>query len=103
MRPGEVKLDHAGIAAIAKSSEMQALVKDVAEEIADNIRGMGIKVGDADGGPREVDLPVKVETDVTDRARATVVIAHPAGIAVQAKHGALTRGASAAGVTVKGY
>jgi len=99
----DVRIDHAGLAAFAKGPEMQALVADVAEQVANNIRGMGILVGDRDGGPREQPLPVKVETDVTDRARATVVITHPAAIAVQAKHGALTRAAAAAGLDVKGY
>lgn len=102
MRPGEVKLDRAGIAAIAKSDEMMALVSAAAEEVAANVHGQGIQVGDRDGGPREIPLPVKVDTDVSDRARASVILAHPAGIAAQAKHGALTRAAAAAGLEVKG-
>lgn len=97
-----VKLNQAGIAAIAKSAEMKALVDEAAERIADNIRSLGIRVGDRDGGPREVELPVKVTTTTTDRAHATVTLAHAAGVAVQAKHGALTKAAAAAGVSVKG-
>lgn len=102
MRPGEVKLDHAGMAALAKSGAVMALVTAAAEKVAGNVQAQGIQVGDHDGGPREVPLPVKVDTDVSDRARASVILAHPAGIAVQAKHGALTRAAAAAGLSVKG-
>lgn len=97
-----VTLNKAGVGEIAKGAEMQALVAKLAEQVAENVRDQGIKVGDRDGGSREVDLPVKVSEQITDRARATVTIAHPAGIAVQAKHGALTRAASAAGLQVKG-
>lgn len=98
----DVKLDHGGIAALEKSGAMRALVDAAAEKVAANVRGLGIKVGDRDGGPREIALPVKVTNTTTDRAHASVTLAHPAGIAVQAKHGALTKGASAAGLTVKG-
>jgi hypothetical protein len=45
---------------------------------------------------------VKVKLSTTDRAHAEVILAHPAGIAVQAKHGALTKAASQAGLEVKG-
>lgn len=103
----KVKIDLRGLEAVATSGGAQALVTAAAEEIADNIRSMGIKVGDHDGGSSEYDLPVKVySSDTTgmrvDRASARVVLAHAAGLAVQAKHGALTRAASAAGVSVEG-
>lgn len=97
-----VRLNHAGIAAILKSSEMQALVEGAAEEIAANVRAQGITVGAFKGGAGEIPLPVTVSTTTTDRAHASVVLAHPAGTAVQAKHGALTRAAAAAGLDVKG-
>lgn len=98
-----VKLNHAGIAAIAKGPEMQALVASAAEKIAANVRSQGITVGDTTPGTSsEIDLPVEVETSVGKRARAAVVLAHPAGAAVQAKHGALTRAAAAEGLSVRG-
>ena len=97
-----MKIDRAGIGAIAKGAEMKALIGRLADEVAANVRDQGIRVGDRDGGPREVDLPVRVSQQTTDRARATVTLAHPAGIAVQAKHGALTKAASEAGLQVKG-
>jgi hypothetical protein len=100
MARGKVKLDHGGIAAILKSGEMHALVDKVAEEIAGNIRDQGIVVGALEGNG-EIPLPVEVSSSTTDRAHASVALAHPAGVAVQAKHGALTKAASAAGVEVR--
>ncbi len=95
-----VRLNHAGISRILKSAEMAAATRKAAEQVAENVRGMGITVGDVDGGTHEIDLPVTVTTFTTDRAHAVVALAHPAGIAVQAKHGALTKGASMAGLEV---
>lgn len=93
-----IRLNHSGIAAILKSDEMRALVKGAADEIASNVRAQGIRVDDA---PGDVELPVEVSTTTTDRAKANVVLAHPSGTAVQAKHGALTKAASAAGIRVR--
>jgi hypothetical protein len=101
MTRGNVRLNHAGLAAIAKSPEMRKMVKDAADRIADQVRGQHIRVGDRDGGPREYELPVTVTEVITDRAHASVALAHPAGIAVQAKHGALTKAAAAEGLTVR--
>lgn len=75
-------------------------VKDAANEIADAARLQGITVGDVDGGKHEIPLPVKVYGD--DDNAAAVVLAHPAGIAVQAKHGTLTRAAASKGFEVHG-
>jgi hypothetical protein len=94
----DVKLNSGGIAAILKSGEMLALVESAAEEIAANVRSQGIMV---EGVPGDIALPVDVRTRVGDRAAASVALAHPSGIAVQAKHGALTKAASAAGLTVR--
>lgn len=96
----KVQLDHGGVAALLKSTAMHELVQDVAEEIAAAVQSQGLRVGAFAGGGDI--LPVEVSVTTTDRARANVTLAHPAGVAVQAKHGALTRAASAAGVTVKG-
>lgn len=96
---GDVRLDYGGVGAVMKSGAVQALVAQVAEEIAGNVRGQGIMVDDV---PGTVPLPVEVTTTTTDRAHASVAITHPSGTAVQAKHGALTRAASAAGVSVSG-
>jgi hypothetical protein len=96
-----IRLNHKGVEQILKSAPMAAAVKAAAERVAENVRGMGIKVGDKDGGPREYDLPVTVTMTTTDRAHANVTIAHPAGQAVQAKHGALTKAAAQAGLDVR--
>lgn len=95
-----VKLDHGGIAALLKSGPMQALVNSAAEKVAENARSQGITVGAFAGGSGEIALPVTVSETTTDRAHASVTLAHPAGTAVQAKHGTLTRAASAAGLSV---
>lgn len=96
----KVRLDRGGIAALLKSGPMAELVASAAADVADSVRGLGIQV---DGVPGKYDLPVEVSTYTTDRAAASVAIAHPSGVAVQAKHGALSKGASAAGLQVKGY
>lgn len=63
-----------------------------AEQMAARARSNAPKVQDRDGGPREVDLPIKVETsEGSFGARAAVVIPHPAGLAVEAKHALLAR------------
>jgi hypothetical protein len=97
-----IKFDHAGIGGFLKSAEMHRLIQSVTEEVASNVREQGITVGDRDGGSHEYALPVKSDVTTTDRAHGRVVLAHPAGIAVQAKRGALTKAASQAGLEVKG-
>lgn len=90
------------IEAFLKGSEVTRMVSDAAEEVAENARNQGSRVGDRDGGPREIDMPVKVTVYETDRARASVTLAHPAGIADQAKNGTLTKAAAESGLTVQG-
>lgn len=97
-----VRLDRTGLAAIAKSPEMKRLVAEAAQKIADNVNEQGIEVGAFKGGSGRIPLPVQVKAETTDRAAASVILAHPAGIAAQAKYGALTRAASAVGLTVQG-
>lgn len=80
--------DPAGLGRILKSTEMAAMVQDAAERIA----------ADAEASS---ELPVEVNTYVTDRAAAAVTIVHPAGMAEQAKHGTLTRAAGSIGAEVR--
>lgn len=96
-----IRLNSAGIEAILKSPAMAAAVKAEAEKIAQNVRDQKVTVGDVDGGKHEIDLPVTVKMVTTDRAHAIVALAHPAGEAVQAKHGSLTKAASQAGHDVR--
>lgn len=93
-----IRLNSHGIAAIADSAAVKNAVDALAEEVADNVRSQNHMV---EGIPGDVALPVKVRVYETDRARASVILAHPSGLAVQAKHGALTRAAAAAGLEVK--
>lgn len=102
MPRGKVTLNHAGIAEILKSGEMHSAIEALAENVAQAVREQGITVGAFKGGSGEIALPVTAKVVTTDRAHGIVVIAHPAGTAVQAKHGALTKAASAAGLEVRG-
>lgn len=106
MARNKIRLDLEGLEAIARRAETDAALDRVAEEVADNVRSQGITVG-AVKGSGEVPIPVEILSDDTtsmrtNRARRTVTLAHPAGIAAQAKHGALTKAASHAGLKVKG-
>jgi hypothetical protein len=96
-----VRLDTSGIKALLKSQQVESATREAAEAVADNVRAMNIGVDDRTGGSREYDLPVEVSMYETDRAHAVVVLAHPSGDAVQAKHGALTKAAAQAGLDVR--
>jgi hypothetical protein len=95
----KVKLSSRGIEAVAKSAAVRSEIAALAERVAGEVRSQGIAV---EGVPGDTALPVEVTVYETDRARASVTIAHPSGLAVQAKHGVLTRAASAVGLEVKG-
>jgi hypothetical protein len=83
-----IHLDYAALGKILKE-DMRGPVDEAAAQIAAKV-----DVGN-------VDAPVTVESFTTDRAVAVVAIAHPAGEAIQAKHGALTQAAAACGYEVK--
>lgn len=95
----KVKLNHAGLAAILQSGEMRALVDEAAAKVVSAAQGQGVQVNGHHG--EKVDLPVTVTAGTSDRARSTVALAHPAGEAVQAKYGTLTKAAAAAGLEVR--
>lgn len=101
MARGKVRLDSSGIRELLKSREVAQATEAAAEAVVANVKSMNIRVGDKDGGPHENDLPVTVRMVETDRAHAIVALAHPAGEAVQAKHGALTKAAAEAGLDFK--
>lgn len=83
-----------------RSPEMEAAVERLADAIAAGVRRQGIRV---EGEPGDVELPVEVNTrDDGDELTGSVVLAHPAGLAVQAKDGALTRAAADLGLEVNG-
>lgn len=94
--PGvKIELDHGGIAEILKSAAVGAMVDEAASQVAANVEAQGQMVN----GGRDV-LPVVLDSYVTDRQARSVTLAHPAGLAVQAKHGTLTRAAADAGLEV---
>lgn len=101
MARSNIRLNHRGLAAILKSSRMKALVHAKGAEVAANVRAMGIRVGGEDGGPYDQPLPVTVDEGGADEASVDVILAHPAGNAVQAKYGALTKAAAQAGLDVR--
>lgn len=110
-----VKINSKGLAEALRTERVGAVLIDAAQAVATSIRGEGIKVGDVDGGKHEIALPVEVRGPGVSRprsvggvqgfarvAQATVSLDHPAGEAVQAKHGSLTRAAAQAGLRVTG-
>jgi hypothetical protein len=84
-----IRLDHRGIGEQMKSPEMLGAIRTVTEGVAARLRGL------------EPNYPVAADVTTTDRAHGRVTISHPAGAAVQAKRGSLTKAAAAAGLEVK--
>lgn len=74
------------------------LTAETATELADAVRGQGRKVSSGGGGANGAELPVRVYKN--DDGTAAVVLAHPSGVAQQAKHGVLTRAAASLGLEV---
>lgn len=81
-----VRLNSKGMRELLQSPDVQALVDDVAEEIADNARGL------------DPEVEATVESLTTDRAVARVFV-EPGN--VQAIKGTLTRAAAQAGLEIK--
>lgn len=82
----KIQLDHAGIEEVLKSAPVAREVHAIAERRAGTVRAHR-SVQRHGVGPS-----VKVEDYTTDRAASAVVIAHPAGLPLQAKYGVLTKG-----------
>lgn len=83
------RIDRRGVREILNRAETADVVNEVAEQIANNVRGL---VDD--------DVEVLVEAYQTDRTAAAVTIADPRGMEYQATNGALTRAAAAVGLEV---
>lgn len=94
-----VRLHPGALAALAKSAEVQDALNEAAERVADRVRAQSIGVGGEDFSPSEIPLPVEVKPW---KDGPSVILAHPAGLAVQAKHGVLTKAAAAEGLEMKG-
>lgn len=83
-----VKLHRRGMRDLLRSEDVQEMLGRKASAVAAQVEAAGIRV---DGTPGRVPLPVTVEVGAAqERARAVVILDHPAGAAVEAKHGILT-------------
>lgn len=89
-----VKLNRRGMRDLLRSEGVQAMLAGKAEAVAEQVEAAGIRV---EGTPGKVALPVTVDVGAgTGRARARVILDHPAGIAVEAKHAVLASSIDAA-------
>lgn len=87
-----ITMDYAGVGELLTSADLQADLDHRAESVRDAILARGITV-ESDGTP----LPVVAQSAGTaKRARALVVLDHPAGIAVEAKYRVLAGSLEAA-------
>lgn len=100
---GNVHIYPGALERLEKSAGIKSAVRETCERLAANVEAQGITVGGEDGSAGEYPLPVRIgpfgHDPVNDRPG--VVLAHPAGKAVQAKHGVLTRAASESGLRVQ--
>jgi hypothetical protein len=95
----KVHLNYAVLHRLVESDGTDRARKDLAEAIAQKVRDQNIEVGDIDdnnGLATTISIPVIVSE------AGNVILAHPAGIAVEAKYGALVKAAAAVGLEVNG-
>jgi hypothetical protein len=81
----EVRINHAGMAALLKSDPVRALLHEKAEAIADRARSSA----PVDKG--EYQDSIRVVSDTTDRAVERIVATAPHALIVEAKTGNLAR------------
>lgn len=84
-----IKINHKAIEEILKV-RMRKPIEELANQIAARV-----DVGSV------TDAKVTVKMYETDRAHAVIAIAHPAGIALEAKYGSLRRAAASQGFEVR--
>lgn len=83
-----VRLNRRGMRDLLTREETQQMLAGKAEAVAAAVQAAGIRV---EGTPGGVALPVTVVTSAGEsRARSRVILDHPSGLAVEAKHGVLT-------------
>lgn len=90
------KPDLSGYADVMQGAGVCAAVDALAEQIAENVRA---NLGSVTEAVVETHSGTTSSMKV-NRARASATIAHPAGLAMQAKHGTLTKAAAAVGLKV---
>ena len=91
----KIKLDLAGLEEVL-TNEMAGPVAAAAAAIAANV-----DVGSVTDAIVSADRTGVTTSMRVNRARASVTIVHPAGLAMEAKHGTLRKAAAAAGLSVK--
>ncbi|AYF29308.1 hypothetical protein CSH63_17920 [Micromonospora tulbaghiae] len=90
-----VRLNRRGMRELLCSEGVQEMLAGKASAVAAEVEAAGIRV---EGEPGRIALPVTVAVEVgAGRAFAQVILDHPAGLAVEAKHGLLTAAIDAAG------
>lgn len=94
MSTTRVVLNHAAIGELLKSHEVEAVLMAKAEAVKSAAESLNVQVNrGVDRGP----MPYEIVSDPSEsRARVYVVAAHPAGLAAEAKYGALTSSIDAA-------
>ena len=100
----QVRLDHAGIRQVLRSGPMRAMVNAAGEQAAQAVRAQGrmARSGAQASGP-DISGDVMVRPAVggyDGRPVAIVTVAHPAALAMQARHGTITRAIRAMGAGV---
>lgn len=94
----KVHWNEAGLVRALTSDRVMDAAERVAGRVAEKAADFGIRV---EGEPGDVELPVRVSMQEKEgEPYASVTIAHPSGLAVQAKHGLLTRAAADCGFEV---
>lgn len=93
MPSARVELDRAGVRKLLTSSEVQSMLDEKAQSVADAARSQGLTVGWDNATP----LPIVVESaGSSSRARALIVADSEAGLAMEAKHRVLVSSLGAA-------
>ena len=88
----KLRLDHPGIAGVLKSGEVASAIDGLTAAVASRA---------SHTTARGTVIPVKTDSYTTDRAAGAVILAHPAGRSVEAKHGVLAGAAASAGLEVR--
>lgn len=100
----QVRLDRAGIRQVLQSGPMRAMVDAAGERAAQAIRAQGrIAQSGAQASGPDISGDVMVRPGVgsyDQRPVAIVTVAHPAALAMQAKHGVVTKAIKALGAGV---
>ena len=84
----KIVFNSAGFAEILKSGAMRQAIQSATRSKTADVR-MALPM--VEGIPGDVAPTITNDVIITDRAHGRVTIAHPAGLAIQAKHGILTR------------